>query len=40
VFAVLSKVFRSFDQSNIEWLLLLSPPVLVLRHVLARRCVA
>jgi hypothetical protein len=40
VFAVLSKVFRSFDQSNIEWLLLLSPLVLVLRLVLARRCAA
>ena len=40
LFAVLSKVFRSFDQSNIEWLLLLSPLVLVLRLVLVRRCVA
>jgi hypothetical protein len=35
----LLKVFRSFDQSNIEWLLLLGPLVLALRHVLARRCV-
>ncbi|MGE4072631.1 MAG: DUF4105 domain-containing protein [Lysobacterales bacterium] len=38
VFATLSKVFRSFDQSNIEWLLLLGPLVLVMRLVLARRC--
>ena len=35
----LVKVFRSFDQANIEWLLLLWPLVLAMRHVLARRCV-
>ena len=35
----LLKVFRSFDQANIEWLLLLLPLVLALRQVLARRCV-
>lgn len=32
------KVFRSFDQDNVEWLLLLGPTVLALRHVLVRRC--
>ena len=32
------KVFRSFDQVNIEWLLLLGPAVFALRHVLVRRC--
>jgi hypothetical protein len=35
----LLKVFRSFDQANIEWLLLMLPLVLALRHVLARRCI-
>ena len=35
----LLKVFKSFDQANIEWLLLLSPLVLALRYVLAKRCV-
>lgn len=35
----LLKVFRSFDQANIEWLLLLGPLVLALRHVLAKRCI-
>ena len=38
VFAALSKVFRSFDQSNIEWLLLLWPLVFALRYVLLSRC--
>lgn len=35
----LVKVFRSFDQANIEWLLLFWPLVLALRHVLGKRCV-
>lgn len=34
----LLKVFKSFDQANIEWLLLLSPLVLALRYVLGKRC--
>jgi len=38
VCGALAKVFKSFDQSNVEWLLLLGPMVLALRHVLARRC--
>jgi hypothetical protein len=38
VLAALTKVLRSFDQSNIEWLLLMWPLVLALRHVLAKRC--
>lgn len=32
------KVFRSLDQGNLEWLLLLWPLLLAMRHVLARRC--
>lgn len=36
--AVFVKVFRSLDQGNIEWLLLLVPPVLAMRQVLSRRC--
>lgn len=39
VCGTLAKIFKTFDQSNIEWLLLLWPIVLALRHVLARRCV-
>ena len=39
VLGALLKVFRSFDQANIEWLLLLGPLVLALRHVLAKRCI-
>jgi hypothetical protein len=31
-----AKVFRSFDQSNIEWLLLMWPLVLALRHLSAQ----
>lgn len=31
-----AKVFRSFDQSNIEWLLLMWPLVLALRHLTAQ----
>jgi hypothetical protein len=31
-----AKVFRTFDQSNIEWLLLMWPPVLALRHLAAQ----
>lgn len=34
----LLKVFKSFDQANIEWLLLLLPLVLALRYVLVKRC--
>lgn len=37
VVAALLKVFRSFEQVNIEWLLLLWPQVLALRYALARR---
>lgn len=33
----LLKVFKSFDQSNIEWLLVLCPLVLALRYILVKR---
>lgn len=32
------KVLRGFDQQNVEWLLLLCPLVLAMRHALTRRC--
>jgi hypothetical protein len=38
VLGALVKVFRSFDQANIEWLLLFWPLVLALSHVLRKRC--
>ncbi len=38
VLGALLKVFRSFDQVNIEWLLLMLPLVLALRHVMGKRC--
>lgn len=38
VLGAVLKVFRSFDQANIEWLLLLGPLVVALRHVLGKRC--
>ena len=38
VLATFLKVFRSLDQSNLEWLLLCWPLVLAMRHVLAKRC--
>lgn len=38
VLGTLLKVFKSFDQANIEWLLLLWPLVLALRQVLRKRC--